>query len=339
MAVTFGFYNSVTGDRVYNAVHMSALFDGLIHDGIFATYGQALVVRADTPISMDVIVGIGRAWFNHTWTLNDADLSLTISTPHVTYNRYDAVILEVDSSQGVRANSIKIVEGTPAAVPEYPTLTNTETVHQYPLAYVLVIVGASSITAANITSVVGTTPCPFVTGIIDTINISGLIAQWSAEFDDWMTAEQADFDAWMQNIIDQLSEEAAGNLQLQINDIVDTYPDLVGRQGGSPTDWSVSGNTNYSYSGTVGMQIGSFRGDSSGVGTVTFPTPFAQPPIIFVTMDQVVTALPVTVQILSKTVNGFTCRLVKHLTAAPYHANNDISVGVNYNWMAVGPMI
>ncbi len=35
MSVTFGFYNSVNGDRKYDAIQMSSIFDGIIRDGVF----------------------------------------------------------------------------------------------------------------------------------------------------------------------------------------------------------------------------------------------------------------------------------------------------------------
>lgn len=37
MAFTFGFYNSLNGDRKYNAEQVSSIFDGLISDGVYDT--------------------------------------------------------------------------------------------------------------------------------------------------------------------------------------------------------------------------------------------------------------------------------------------------------------
>ena len=39
MALTYGFYNSLNGDRKYNAMDISRLFDGLIKDGVFMSIG------------------------------------------------------------------------------------------------------------------------------------------------------------------------------------------------------------------------------------------------------------------------------------------------------------
>lgn len=160
MTIKFGFYNSVAGDRVYDAIDISSMFDGVITDGVYELIGDALETISGT--GMQVIVGEGKAWFNHTWTINDSDLALAIAASNLVNPRIDTVVLEVNASLGVRTNTIKILTGTPAAIPVEPTLTNTTDVHQYPLAYVAVGAGVSSIITANITNLVGTVYCPFV---------------------------------------------------------------------------------------------------------------------------------------------------------------------------------
>ena len=161
MTITYGFYNSVSGDRVYDAIDVSSMFDGVIIDGVFETIGDALETTDGT--GMNVVVGPGKAWFDHTWTLNDAALTLAIAASDVILPRIDYVVLEVDASNAVRANTIKVLTGTPATVPVPPTLTNTSEVHQYPLAEVAVDAGVSEILAADVTNLVGTAFCPFVT--------------------------------------------------------------------------------------------------------------------------------------------------------------------------------
>lgn len=161
MAIKYGFYNSVGGDRTYDAVDVSSMFDGVITDGVFETIGDALTVLASS--GMNINVGTGKAWFDHTWTVNDSTLALSLSASDLILPRIDAVVLEVNSSNAVRANTIKIITGTPATVPLTPSLTNTQEIHQYPLAYILVSAGASEIVQENITNTIGTVECPFVT--------------------------------------------------------------------------------------------------------------------------------------------------------------------------------
>lgn len=255
MSITSGFFNSVNGDRKYDAMQMSSIFDGLIIDGIFASIGTAFVVKATT--AQTVNVGIGKAWFNHTWTLNDAVLPLECPDSELLLNRIDAIVLEVNTTETVRENSIKIIRGTPATDPSRPTLIKEGTIYQYPLCYIYRASGSTTITQSDITNMVGSDETPFVTGILKTISLNELLGQWEAELDqfmadqsnevakwtesqktemlawfedlksdllleqqtldEWIASEQSDFLAWYGRMKDQLSEDAAGNLQVQID--------------------------------------------------------------------------------------------------------------------------
>lgn len=203
MTLTYGFYNSVSSDRLYDATHISRIFDGVIEDGVFASIGEVFVV---SPVGgLSVSVGTGRAWFDHTWSYNDADVTLTHDAADLFNPRYDTVVLEINSEVATRANTLKIVKGTPSATPVVPTLTNTATIHQYPLAHVYIPVGLTEIAGQHITNKVGSSECPFVTGPLQVVNIDTLLTQWHAEFH-----------AWFDFIVDELSEEQFGNLQNQI---------------------------------------------------------------------------------------------------------------------------
>jgi len=255
MSVTYGFYNSLNGDRKYDAVQMSSIFDGLIIDGVFASIGTAFAVKAAGGLVVNV--GIGKAWFDHTWTINDAILPLTAPDAEVLLDRIDAVVIEVDATESVRANSIKFVTGTASSAPVRPTLINEGTVHQYPLCYIYRKYGSTVITQADITSMIGTEDTPFVTAILQTISLDELLGQWQDELDqfvatqstevdnwiaseesdftdwfdqmkadltaeqavldEWIATEQADFLAWYNEMKGQLGEDAAGNLQNEID--------------------------------------------------------------------------------------------------------------------------
>lgn len=240
MSITSGFYNSYNGDRRYNAEQMSAIFDGIINDGVFSNIGDAFSVKATT--GNTITVGIGRAWFNSTWLLNDSILTLTADTPEVLLGRYDAVVIEVNRSDSVRAGDIKIVKGTPASSPEYPELTDTDDVHQYPLAYIYRVPESTAITQANITNMVGTSDCPYITGILETQNIDNIVAQWEAEWNEWflsestqgtsnlsqwISAQQEAFESWFNGLQDVLDEDTAANLASQISKLQNHISTLI----------------------------------------------------------------------------------------------------------------
>lgn len=271
MSVSSGFFNSLNGDRKYNAAQMSAIFDGLIIDGVFASIGTAFAVKAAGGLTVNV--GIGKAWFDHTWTVNDSILPMTAPEAEVLLDRIDAVVLEVNGTESVRENTIKFVKGNPSSAPSRPTLTNEGNVHQYPLCYIYRKYGTAVINQADITPMVGTESTPFVTGILQTISLDELLGKWQDELDrftdarskevddwiaqeesdftawfnkmkadlqqeqtvldQWIASEQADFLAWYNQMKDQLSGDVAGNLQLEIDKEEVKRILLVGFEGGT----------------------------------------------------------------------------------------------------------
>lgn len=202
MSITYGFYNSVNGDRKYDATQMSSIFDGIINDGIFMSIGTSFRVKASS--GMTVNVGIGRAWFNHTWTYNDAELPVTLSDADTINNRIDSIILEINAGESVRENSIKLLKGEEASTPKEPDLTNTSTVFQYRLANIAVNAGATTITQSNITDLVGTNDTPYITGILKTINTDDLIAQWQSEWEEYIRSQTSETSEWVENFENDL---------------------------------------------------------------------------------------------------------------------------------------
>lgn len=246
MAFTCGFFNSQNGDRKYNAEQMASIFDGLIKDGVYDTVGDIFAVTPGT--GMQVLVGSGRAWFDHTWNNNDAQYPLAITAADVSLPRYDAVVLETNHSDTVRTNRLRVLTGTPASNPVKPTMASTANVKQHPLAYIKVTAGATAITQSMIQVVVGTSECPFVTGIIDTAQIDALFQQWNGEFNEWF-----------ENLKAQLSDNVVANLQGQIDQKVakaDVATTADIEAGTSTTKWvSPKGLKDAGIDGSLG-QIG-----------------------------------------------------------------------------------
>ena len=237
MAVTYGFYDSLNHDRLYNAQQMSAIFDGIINDGVFMSVGNQFHTVAGT--GMQVIVKSGRAWFDSTWTLNDAEYPLSIDAADVLLTRIDAVVLEVNSEVATRANVIKVVKGTPASTPAKPTLTNTATIHQHALAYVTVAKNTTAITNSMIEIVVGKTETPYVTAILETTDITDLYNQWEDYFQTWFDTVRGTLDG-----------DVALNLQNQITSLrretlKNTTPPIIGLPASATPDdmFQALGNT------------------------------------------------------------------------------------------------
>ena len=209
MTVSSGFFNSVNHDRLYDAEQMSSIFDGIIEDGVYESIGEAFMVTAYADANDTVIVGTGRAWFDHTWTLNDTQFSITLSPPNTLLGRIDSIVIDVDRRDTVRKNSIILVEGEYAETPVAPTLINEELHKQYPIANIQVDSGVSGpVSQSKITYLVGTDPCPIVTGPLEAFNISNYFQQMESEFE-----------IWFEGVKDILDTNVAMDLQNQINEL------------------------------------------------------------------------------------------------------------------------
>lgn len=232
MSVTSGFYNSLNGDRKYYADQMSDIFDGIISNGVFASIGDAFKVEASE--GNTITVGTGRAWFNHKWVNNDAPITLVARDAENTRNRYDAVVIEVNRMDTVRAASIKIVYGSTGNPLTKPTVIQSETTYEVPIAYILRRAASSSISQSDITYNVGTEECPYVTAPLEVHNIESIVAQWHSQFLDWMNSldailsgdTAADLTGRVLNIENQISTSEINRSTFRGKNLGSTVTDL-----------------------------------------------------------------------------------------------------------------
>lgn len=259
MAFSYGFYNSLNGDRKYDSEDLSRMFDGIIYDGVIGAVGDTFAVKAGTGNTVNV--SSGRAWFNHTWTYNDAPMPISCGSAAVLLDRYDAIVLEVNAASDVRKNSIKVVTGTEASNPAKPAMENTEFVHQYPLAYILRKAGSNSILQSQIENAVGTEACPICTGVLKSLNVEQMMAQWEAQFDEWF-----------QSAKDTLSGDVAGNLLNKIEKAEDKIPYMYTATL-SVNNWIRSSGTYYS-NGYIYKQTATMVPDISSAPVVTASSTF-----------------------------------------------------------------
>lgn len=206
MAFTYGFYNSFNHDRKYDAIQFGQIFDGIIKDGVYATYKKALLVKASNNPN-EVIVQPGRAWFNHTWSYNDADLPIEAPQPEVLLDRLDTLVLDINSEDETRANSIIWVQGTPTSqIPQRANLIHTVTHNQYPLCDVYRKAGTTQIYAGDITNRIGSSDCPFVTGVLEAIDIDTWLNLWNTAFDEMIDRDESEFSNLIESNTDTFSQ-------------------------------------------------------------------------------------------------------------------------------------
>lgn len=193
MAFSYGFFNSHSGDRTYNAKQFGSIFDGIINDGVFRTIGQQFKVSAGD--GMKVKVGSGRGWFCHTWVLNTSDYTVSIPQSEVLLNRVDALVLEIDHRDDFRRTRLTVIKGPAENLePTWPPTTvvkdwfnfwDTDDQKQIPIAYIRVLGKVTQINTVDLFSVVGKAAYggpPFVTGPLQTIDASVIYANIEAQW-------------------------------------------------------------------------------------------------------------------------------------------------------------
>ncbi len=209
MAITSGFFNSVSGDRTYNAEDMTRYFEGLVSPGVFANPSNNLQVTS-TGDSMNVSVQPGRGIIDCHWFKNDSAYSFTITAADALLNRIDAIVMRYVVSE--RKIILALKTGTPATNPVAPVMLRTADTMEYCLATIAVNKGVTQISQANITDTrADRTVCGWITNLINNIDITALYAQWQtafneqlAAFDQYMQTKEAAFDAWYSQLTESL---------------------------------------------------------------------------------------------------------------------------------------
>lgn len=201
MAVTYGFFNSLNGDRTYNADQMSEYFKGLVSDGVYENVGGALQVLAGS--GMSVNVQSGRMIIDCKWLDSDAVIQLSITNAHVTLNRWSAVIARLDRTN--RLIQITTKDGTPASEPVQPTMQNDGVITELCLAMIYVGANVKSITQANITDMRPSSLCGWVTGLIEQVDTSQLFLQWQNAYQTYYNDMTSQFQTWLDSLTQKLN--------------------------------------------------------------------------------------------------------------------------------------
>lgn len=188
----FGFFNSMSGDRKYDADDISNFFFNLISDGVLANPADNLKVVQRS--GMTVSVETGYAMIKAKYYKAESANVLTIDPADADNPRIDRVCIGLNYS--ARNLSLYVKKGTAAASPTAPELTRTAGVlWEICLAEIAVGAGATAITTADITDKrADTTLCGYITGLIEQIDTTDLFAQFTAAFYQW-------FDSLTQSLI------------------------------------------------------------------------------------------------------------------------------------------
>lgn len=216
MAVKSGFFNSMNHDRMYDADDFNSIFDGIITDGVFGNIGNRFQVTQTG--GMTVNIGTGKARLHQIFIENDANLLLTIPQSDVLLNRIDSIVVHVDKTVNGRVGNIIVKKGVPSQNPVTPSLENDRQIYEMPIANIKVNANVSKITASDIQYLVGRDTAPLITAPMQTINVDSYVKNMENQFKDWFAEMK-----------EKLSQDAAGNLQNQINAIKSEQSKLLQR--------------------------------------------------------------------------------------------------------------
>lgn len=199
MAIDYGFFNSVSGDRVYNADDVNDFLEGLISSsGIFANVGGMFEVTANTGLTLNV--GTGKAMIQNHWVKSNAIETITLSTAHALLNRIDAIVLRLDNTN--RQIILTTIEGSPASNPVSPEIVRDGQIYDICLAHVSVRAGTTAITQSAIKDKrLNSELCGFIVGLVEQLDTS----QFMAQLEIWEQEQEQAFNDWFDSLTQELN--------------------------------------------------------------------------------------------------------------------------------------
>ena len=208
MANQYGlFWNSESGDRVYDADSLAEWLQHFFTNGVFE--GELYTTSSG---SMDISISKGYANINGKVRMFDSVTALTLEAANPLYPRIDNVVVERNNTN--REITLKVVTGTysgSTATPVGPT--RTEAIYQLVIARIQVDAGATQITQANITDTrMDKDLCGYVSGTVSEIDYSQISAQFSAYLEEFKANNLTAFEEWFATIQGILGKDEAAKL-------------------------------------------------------------------------------------------------------------------------------
>ena len=246
MTFRSGFWNSIDGDRTYSAEDMGIPFDGVITEGVFANWGDAF--KATAISESTVTIGSGKAWLAKKWIQNDSVYQMPINvSDYASSTEPRTIVVCIDLKVESYYRFAQFIIEEQRNYGSYWELLNAMTDRNagrntLPLFAINFAAGDSSIQKTNITNLVGTSWCPYVTAPVQTVTIDDIRDKWNASYNVLMKdivgnaqtkaneAEsnfEASFNTWFLTLKNQLNTNQAANLQNQITSLTNQLNKLV----------------------------------------------------------------------------------------------------------------
>ena len=204
-------------DRAITSAPLRKLIKSLFSDGVLPNPSINLQVSAGN--GMNVLVQPGFALCNGCLKLEETQRTLAVQASDTTYDRIDTVVMRLNDNDSERICDLYIVPGVPATNPVRPALTRDASIWEIGLADLFIVKNSTEISNQRITDTrYETARCGIISSISE-FDTSTLYQQIQSDLSFFKEYEQAEFLTWFENIRNQLAQDVAGNLQLQINEL------------------------------------------------------------------------------------------------------------------------
>lgn len=207
-----GFFDSMDGDRKYNAAYWAWYFAQFIGNGVYANPATCLQVRATAGLTVQLQPG---ACFINGYAASSDGTDFIALDHGGSQARIDRIVIRLDFAK--RDVYPMLIKGTAAASPSPPDIVRDGSVYDLGIATITVPANATAITQANIED---TRPyseiCGFVAGIIKQIDTTDLFAQYKEEWNNFINDFIADDDRIYINTADETARKRIMAIKMQM---------------------------------------------------------------------------------------------------------------------------
>lgn len=217
MSIIGGFFDSTTvtngvGNKAQSAAFFARYFASFVGNGVYASPATCLQVTAGT--GLNAHIGVGSCWINGYYGYDDSGTDVLL-TADASVDKTYRIIVRLSTQTGTFAY---------AAINSGVALNRTSPIYEIALADVTIRAGATAIAASDIADLrLNSDVCGIVAGVITQITSTAAYSQLTAiiaaaaaskaGLDADIATWGGEWDEWFDKIKDQLTTDAAGNLQ------------------------------------------------------------------------------------------------------------------------------
>lgn len=213
--VTYDADGKPSYDRAITSAPLRSLYDKLFTTGIMPNPSDCFQVVAGDG-GMTVKVNPGFAVVKGCLKLEETMRTLEVQAASSSLDRIDTVVLRMNDEVNARICDLYVRQGIAATSPTRPDLVRSGSVYEIGLADIFIPKNTTTISQQRITDTrLETERCGYVSSVSQ-FDTDTLYLQIQSDLADFKANEQEEFLKWFNIMQEQLSEDAAGNLQQEI---------------------------------------------------------------------------------------------------------------------------